>query len=173
MRLYAYCAASMRESVLAATGVEPDTCPAPDGRPFNPARMMGHDVVVLKFHAATPGDNVWLGDEGTPALSVAHFARLRLEGTVIVAQTCYMPASPFLAAMLGTGAGVIGGHGLNQGGISQMVGSDWLVHYLIDGLKMGMDTAWALRYAKARTVLRGPTGPNLDAMGFELYGGER
>lgn len=158
---------------MASTGVEPDTCPSPDDRPFNPARLVGHDVVVLKLHATTPGDNIWLGDEGTPALAAAHFSNLRLAGALIIAQTCYMPASPLLAAMLATGAGVVGGRGENQGGYSQMVGSDWLVHYLIGGLDMGLARRWALRYAKLRMVARGPTGPNQDAMGFELYGGER
>ncbi len=169
MTVYAYCAESMRGSVLASTGVEPDTCPSVSSETFMPTKLLGRDVVVLKLHGDF--DGIWYGDDWKPALSVAHFSGHRMHGTVIIAQTCYMPASPFLPAMLATGASVVGGNGTNSGGYNIMVGSDWLVKYMLAGLDAGLSVQGALRYAKVRVLLRGPTKENRDALGFQLYGG--
>lgn len=161
----------MRGSVLAATGVEPDTCPPTSDWTFYPRLLLARDAIVLKLHASSPYADVWLGDDWRPALSLMHFSGLRLEGTVIIAQTCYMPASPFLPTMLATGATVIGGEGPNTGGYNVMVGSDWLVHYLLQALAAGLAPRPGLRYAKLRVLLRGPTKLNRDALLFQRYGG--
>lgn len=171
MTIHAYCAESMRGSVLASTGVEPDTCPPVSSETLMPTKFLGRHAVVIKLHASSQYSDVWLGDDWKPALAVAHFAGLQMRGTVIIAQTCYMPASPFLPAMLATGASVVGGNGTNSGGYNIMVGSDWLVRYMLGGLDAGLSVKGALRYAKVRVLLRGPTKENRDAIDFQAYGG--
>lgn len=170
MTIYAYCAESMRGSVLASTGVGPETCPSVSSETFMPTKFLGRHAVVIKLHADRWDEDVWYGD-GYPALSAVHFKGLIMNDTVIIAQTCYMPASPFLPAMLATGASVVGGNGTNSGGYNIMVGSDWLVKYMLGGLDAGLSVRGALQYAKVRVLLRGPTKENRDAIRFQVYGG--
>lgn len=173
MRVFAYCLASAKHSVRRMAGVEPALCPASGAQHarFRPGWLEYRDLVMFKLHGLA-GATRWDGDNGWLALADHDLERIDLMGAIVFAENCYLPESPMLAALLSAGAsGVVGGSGVNYGGVGRMAGADVLGLYFRNALELGASANIALRFAKARLRFRWPTLAVRDTLEFQLFTG--
>lgn len=134
MRTFAYCCQSFEKTTRRAAGVKPLTCPPVDAGEFDPQRLEGPepgtpwDLIYLDLHGQS-GDTAWYGDDWLPALTEEQVRSVDLGGAVVFAINCYLADddSPMMDALLDAGAQyVIGGPGLNYGGVSSMIGASMM-----------------------------------------------
>ncbi len=147
MNVFAYCCASFEKSVQKAAGVQPALSPPWNFATFQPDVLMGRDLIYLKLHGL-PGQPWWYGDDWTTALHVSAFRNLALRGTVVFVANCHLEESPFLEALLTTGATVIGSSGPNYAQAVGIVGADLLGKAFREALARRLSPANALRQAK-------------------------
>jgi hypothetical protein len=152
MKVYAYCAASYRESVRRATGVNPDTCPPLRHRVLGLAfyrRLEEADFVYFKLHGMA-GQPFWYGDHWATAVSADQVRCADLIRTVVFAGNCHLPDSPMLVALLESGAVVIGGEGVNYAHPDRVEGADLLGLWVRRLLSLGFTVERNLAVAKQR-----------------------
>jgi len=169
MRVFAYSLASTERSWARVAGIQPATSPPTNALSFRPGWLEYRDLLMFKLHGR-PGSATWMGDGFTTALTVEGLHGVDLMGAVVFASNCYLPESPFLGALLGAGASaVIGGSGVNYGGVGTMAGADILGLYVRNALERGLSPSAALSWAKIRLTLKWRTAAVADTLGFELY----
>lgn len=160
MRVWAYCCQSFEKTTRRAAGVDPLTCPPVDAGEFDPQRLEGPepgtpwDLIYLDLHGQS-GDTAWYGDDWLPALTEEQVRTVDLGGAVVFAINCYLADddSPMMDALLDAGARyVIGGPGLNYGGVSSMIGASMLGQRFRQFYAILRDPLRALTIAK--TVVR-------------------
>ena len=172
MRVFAYCAESMAESVDKASGVVPLTCPPMKLEYFDARWLAGadgghpYDLLYFKLHGL-PGKPYWYGDNWVTALSAAQLQGIDLGGAVVFVANCHLVAdgdlsqdelssksglaTPMLSALLDAGASaVIGGPGVNYARSKSVDGADLLGQAFRRGLAMGLSTATAFSLAMFR-----------------------
>lgn len=172
MRVFAYSLASTEKSWTRAAGVPVVTSPPTSFNNFRPGWLEYRDLIMFKLHGRA-GDPTWMGDGFTTALSVRMFNQVDLMGAVVFASNCYLPESPFLRALLNAGASaVIGGSGINYGGVGRMAGADILGLYFRTALDEGASPGLALGYAKARVRAKFSRQlADTDTLDFKLFVG--
>jgi hypothetical protein len=165
MRTFALCAASFRDSVRRAAGVEPVLSPPADVRLFDDLQVEGYDFYYFKLHGLT-GQAYWYGDDFLAAVKADQIRDLDLSGAVVFAANCYLyeydpsgrslqPWGPMFQALCQTGArAVVGGGGKNFAASRKVTGADYLGMAFRHGLKMGLSPATAFRAARSRVGLR-------------------
>jgi len=118
------------------------------------------------------------------------FKNIALKGTVIFCANCHLEESPFLKAMLRTGATVIGGSGSNFAQANAVTGADYLGRAIREEMELHASPATALATGKialraiTRTMqnsLKHTVNParrfdlderiraNLDTLAFKIY----
>lgn len=181
MRVLAYC----DERYLLATRAVVDrgaktlmliTSPPTYAREFDPGWLAEWDVIYLDLHGQP--DSVYLysgAHQETAALKVDTVRQAQLGGAVVIATTCYLPETPFIAAFLAAGASaVIGGEGTNFGGRTRLAGAQVLARLVLKRLEQGDPAEKALGYAqkvmarnlRLRFLEREATE---DALAFKLF----
>lgn len=173
MRVFAYCTAPARESVLKAIGVEPYTSPPWVVNTFDSAVLMGYDLLYFRLHQARILPNLWLGqkeDGGLiPALRVEQLEAVRLNSPIVLIANCYGVEGPFVPAFYRAGArAVIAAPGPNFAASNAVIGTDLLAKWLIRGLRLGLSVERALTMAKARLVATAWRGSDRDALQFKI-----
>jgi len=189
MKTFALCAASFRDSVRRAAGVEPLLSPPVDVQLFDGLDVVGHDFYYFKLHGLI-GQAYWYGDDMVTAVSADQIRALRLPGAVVFAANCYLyeydpsgrsvqPWGAMFQALCETGArAVVGGGGKNFGAQHRVTGADYLGMAFRHGLKMGLSPARAFAAARARVGLRLAARVGLsveersairDALGFRIF----
>lgn len=189
MKTFAFCAASFRDSVRRAAGVEPLLSPPVDVQLFDGLKVAGHDFYYFKLHGLV-GQAYWYGDDMLAAVKADQIRALRLEGAVVFAANCYLyeydpsgrsvqPWGAMFQALCETGArAVVGGGGKNYGASRRVVGADYLGMSFRQALKMGLGPARAFAAARARVGLRLAARFGLsaeeraaikDALGFRIF----
>ena len=174
MQIFAFCAASFRESVHRAAGVVPVTCPPyqVDGVPpvhllFE--RMQAANFLYFKLHGLA-GQPYWYGDGWMTAISAAQLCSLDLSGAVVFVANCFLADSPMLPALLDAGArAVVGGHGENYARSRGVDGADLLGLWFRRFCQAGLQVRMAMALSKVRLKARRPTKAIRDALAFELW----
>ena len=170
MRVCAYCTASARRAVRAATGVMPISSPPVLAATFDPRRLAGHDLLYFRLHGK-PGAKAWYNDAGAAALTEDQVLSVDLGGAVAVVANCYGDQGPMARALYTAGASaVIAGLGSNYAGARRVVGTDLLVRWVILGLRMGMDVERALGLARMRLRMSSWRASDRDAAQFAVLG---
>lgn len=168
MNVVAFSAAEFAASTRQASGVEPWTSP-PWALPKVPP-LAGADIIYVALHGQ-PWSVEWMGDDGVVALDCDAIAAMDLTGAVVFAEACWLPESPVLAALLGSGArAVIAGSGENAGGRAGLAGVSALGYVFRLLLERGAPIGLALTLAKAYAIARTPSGA-ADIAGFKVYQG--
>lgn len=147
MDIFAYCCASFEKSVQKAAGVQPLLSPPVTWQTFLPDLLMGRDFVYFKLHGL-PGQEYWYGDQWETALHVSAFNHIALKGTTLFVANCHLEESPFLEALLRTGATVIGSTGPNYAQAHGIIGADLVGLHLREAMARHLSPANALRQAK-------------------------
>lgn len=165
MKVFALCAASFRDSVRRAAGVEPVLSPPVDVVLFEGLKVEGYDFYYFKLHGLV-GQRYWYGDDLLAAVKADQIRDLRLEGAVVFAANCYLyeydpsgrsdqPWGAMFQALCETGArAVVGGGGKNFGALRKVTGADYLGMAFRQALKVGLSPARAFAFARARVGLR-------------------
>ena len=169
MTTLAYCALSFRRSVALAAGVTPLTSPPLTSGTFHHTWLEGHRLLYLKLHGL-PNQPYLYGDGWTTALSADTITQADLSHSVVFAPNCHLDQSPILAAMLHSGATVIGGTGPNFARSVQVFGTDVLGRALRWLLQARLPPSIAL--AAAKTALRRRAQKDaalLDALNFRIF----
>jgi len=125
MSVFAYCCASFAKSVRKAAGVQPVLSPPTTWKEFVPDVLTGRSLIYFKLHGL-PNQSWWYGDDWTTALHADVFRTLKLKGTIVFVANCYLEESPFLDALLSTGATIIGSSGPNYAEADGITGADLL-----------------------------------------------
>lgn len=120
---------------------------------FNPDVLMGHDFIYFKLHGL-PEQPYWYGDNWLTAISADQLKDVALTGTVIFVANCYLEESPFLQALLDTGAMVFGGAGLNFAAAKGLIGADLLGRTFRRALEMHSLTGHKLTPTRAFTLAK-------------------
>ena len=170
MNVFAYGLASARGSIRKMIGSDHiETSPPVASHSFE-VRWTDHlDVLFIKLHGEE-GSPRWFDDFYNPALNVNHVRQMRLKGTVVFVSNCWLPESPFLEALLAAGAkAVIGGSGVNYGGIDDMGGADLLGAYWLKAYEKGASPKAALRIAKVVLLMMSPIFKTSDARQFQIW----
>ena len=147
VNVFAYCCASFKKSVQKAAGVAPLLSPPVNALTFSPDLLMGRDLVYFKLHGL-PSQPFWYGDNWISALHTSAFHNVALKGTVIFVANCHFEESPFLEALLRTGATVIGSNGPNFAQAHGVIGADLVGLHLREAIARHLSPANALRQAK-------------------------
>lgn len=189
MKVFAFCAASFRDSVRRAAGVEPLLSPPVDVRLFDGLEILWYDFYYFKLHGLV-GQAYWYGDGMITAVSADQIRALDLSGAVVFAANCYLyefdpagrgvqPWGPMFQALCETGArAVVGGGGKNFGALHRVTGADYLGMAFRQALKVGLSPARAFAVARARVGLRLAVRVGLsaeeraaikDALGFRIF----
>ena len=192
MNIFAYCCASFEKSVQKAAGVQPLLSPPITFKQFLPDILMERDLIYFKLHGQSESP-WWYGDNFCTAFHVDLLRNITLKGTVVFVANCHLEESPFLEALLRTGATVIGGSGPNFAQSTGIVGADLLGMYVRRVLATRISPARALVLAKVlvaaktqkmsnlarhtrdpgrATDLRRRAAANADALQFKIYGGK-
>lgn len=152
---------------------------------------MGHDFIYFKLHGL-PNQPYWYGDNWITAMSTDQLKSVALKGTIIFVANCYLEESPFLPALLNTGALVFGGAGQNFAAARGLIGADLLGRTFrraleITNRRITPTSAFALAKLRVshitlkmmRTAKRAKTGrraylqtriaANVDAAQFKQY----
>ena len=183
MKVFAFCAASFRDSVRRAAGVEPVLSPPVDVESFCSLEVAGRGFYYFKLHGLS-GESFWYGDDWVTAVGADQIRALDLEGAVVFAANCYLyeydPAGrgvrphvlngtvlngqyrsqcrawgPMFQALCETGArAVVGGGGQNFGARYRVTGADYLGMAFRQALQVGLAPARAFAVARARIGLR-------------------
>ncbi len=173
MKVTACSIASAARSVRRMAGTKPYLFPPYNYSTFAPELLEGADLVMLKLHG-NKGQGRWFGDNWTVALRERDVLALPLDGVGVFAENCWLPEGPMLRALLAAGAAyVIGGEGVNYGGIKSMGGADVLGLFFRWLLKAGMEPQYALHWAKMRLMLKWRTLATRDTLAFKMYVGEQ
>ena len=141
--------------------------------------LEGYDVIYIDLHGVPSNRYLWADPEQMwPALSVDAIRGADLQGTVVVATTCYLDETPFPQAFAQAGALVVGGSGPNTGsqaGHGTLMGAQLLAREIVQGLRAGLDLDAALDGARrvlARSVWRLINRRAVDdALAFRVMGG--
>lgn len=167
MRVVAYCAREYVGAVRRASGVEPLTSPPVDEASFDVRVLTGCDLFYVGLHGHEWLAE-WLGDDGEIALSADQLREADLTGSIVFAESCWLPESPMLGALLGAGAeAVVGGSAKNFGGRERPTGVTLLGWLFRVGLQWGLSPELALALAKAGACLASPN--RRDLLGFKVY----
>ena len=170
MRVFAYCTASARRAVSAATGVSPLSSPPVPAGMFEPRWLGGHDLLYFRLHGK-PGANAWYNDAGSAALTEDQVLAADLGGAVVVVANCYGDGGPMVRALYAAGAtAVIAGAGPNYAAVRRVVGADLLVRWVILGLRMGLGVDRALSLAQMRLKMSSWRASDRDAAQFVVLG---
>ena len=165
MKVFAFCAASFRDSVRRAAGVEPVLSPPVDVGLFDGLAVEGCDFYYFKLHGLV-GQRFWYGDDWLTAVKADQIRALDLSGAVVFAANCYLyeydpagrgvqPWGAMFQALCETGArAVVGGGGLNFGALRKVTGADYLGMSFRQALKAGFSPARAFAVARIRVGLR-------------------
>jgi len=157
MKVVAYCAASFRDSVARAAGVEPLLAPPWNKDTITPAHLDQPDLLYVKLHGI-PGQPFWYGDHWATALDVDIITALDLSPTTVFIANCHtfqqredgIQKSPMLQALLDAGAqAVVGGPGQNYAKSHHLHGADLLGFYFRIALSCHCPPVWAFRLARA------------------------
>jgi hypothetical protein len=157
MRVVAYCAASFRESVTRAAGVDPLLSPPWVASALDVARLAGADLLYFKLHGL-PGQPFWYGDGLVTALSAELVGGLDLSGSVVFVANCHLwqqredgiQSSPMLDALLSAGArAVVGGPGENYAKSREVHGADLLGLHFRQAIQLHLRPEFAFRVARA------------------------
>jgi len=163
----AYCAAEYERAVERAAGVPSLTSPPLDEATFCVQCLEGLDLFYVGLHGHEWLAE-WLGDDGVVALTAEQVARADLRGCVVFAESCWLPESPMLGALLEAGAeAVVGGSAENFGGRERPTGVTLLGWLFRLELEMGVPVDTALTLAKAGASLFSPN--RRDLLGFRAY----
>jgi hypothetical protein len=156
---------------------------------FPPDTLRGRDLIYFKLHGLKD-EPYWYGDNWETALHVSVFDNLKLPNTIIFVANCFFAESPFLKAILETGATVIGGNGENFAQGTALIGADLLGRSFRQALQRGARPARALRLAKLyltgkttllkrsanratndkrKSHLKALAAANQDTLGFQIY----
>lgn len=166
MRVWAYCCQSFEKTTRRAAGVKPLTCPPVCAGEFEPQWLAGGEngepweLIYLDLHGK-PGDRAWYGDDWAIALTERQVCSVDLGGAVVFAVNCYLADddSPMMDALLDAGARyVIGGAGLNYGGVHTQIGASRLGQRFRQFWEMGADPLRALYLAKLAVRAQGKLG---------------
>jgi len=119
-----------------------------------PEFLEGYDLLYLDLHGLPQSGFLYTqtyNKAGDFALNFQTVRRADLDGTVVVATTCYLPETPFVNAFLHAGAAaVIGGSGANYGSRRRLSGAQALAKHVIRNLQRDVAPAAALGRAKKR-----------------------
>ena len=189
MKVFAFCAASFRDSVRRAAGVEPVLSPPVDVGLFDGLKVEGYDFYYFKLHGLV-GQRFWYGDDWLTAVRADQIRALDLEGAVVFAAKCYLyeydpaglgtqPWGEMFQALCDTGVrAVVGGGGKNYGALHRVTGADYLGMRFRQALKRFSEPARAFDFARARVGLRLAARFGLsveeraaikDALGFKIF----
>jgi len=171
MRTFAYCAASVRDSVLQAAGVQPLLSPPVTAETFHPSLLEGYDFIYFKLHGL-PNEIYWYGDDWITALRADQILAADLTGTVVFAANCHLANGPMLDALLRAGArAVVGGPGKNYAKKHAVYGADVLGRTFrrLVAAHLSPNTAFRLARLMARTHFR----RNHDTLSFQIYRGKQ
>ena len=172
MNTFAYCAASFRQSVATAAGVDPLLSPPTVAESFSPLALEGHDFLYFKLHGM-PDQVFWYGDRWVTALRADQILAANLTGTVVFAANCHLNAhpSPMLHALLDAGAAaVIAGSGANYAMSSRVYAADLLGLWVRRALQAHARPRLALTLAKARLALIPcKDAATRDALQFRIF----
>ncbi len=152
MRVLAYVDARYEAATRAVVGPFADVLTAPPlaASVMSADILSGHEVLYLDLHGQPGSVYLYFGEGARQAaLAVATVRAASLHGTVVIATTCYLPQTPFLAALLGAGAAaVIAGDGENYAGRTRVAGAQLLARLAIKRLQLGYPAPEALAYAQ-------------------------
>lgn len=158
MNIVAYAARRYAEATRLAvgSGARLLTCPPVHDGIVDPAEFTGRDLVVFNLHGL-PEVAAWLGGDGrddqVPALKATTLRSFKLGGAGVFAINCHLgdTSSPMREALRDAGAGwVIGGPGVNFGGLNVPAGADVLLQWFIRSLRLSRmaDPEQVLKLAK-------------------------
>lgn len=152
MKVFAYCASSLKKSVAKASGVkQPFTSPPLDITIIQPTWLEGFDFIYFKLHGL-PKQAFWYGDSYVTALSADLIRQADLSNTVIFAVNCHLPQSPMLQALFDAGApAVVCGPGKNYAWASHVDGADIMGQALRVLMSTGVGIEIAYETARLRT----------------------
>jgi hypothetical protein len=172
MQTFAYCAASFRQSVATAAGVDPLLSPPTVAESFSPLALEGYDLLYFKLHGL-PDECYWYGDRWVTALRADQILAANLTGTVVFAANCHLNAhqGPMLHALLDAGArAVIAGSGTNYAMSSRVYAADLLGLWVRRALQLHASPPLALALARARLALIPRQDlATRDAMNFRIF----
>jgi hypothetical protein len=169
VNIFAYCAESMQGSMRKVAGPNLQmliTCPPHNDGNFELGWLEGWDLVFFKLHGA-PDQPWWEGDDWNIALDDRQLEQVDFGGAVVFIENCWMADSFMLQALTGAKS-VIGGEGINYGGLGSLAGADILGLYFRWAYEKGASPELALRYAKMRLAMRIPSLATRDAMAFRI-----
>lgn len=161
MKMVAYAARRYEGATRKAVGRQATllTCPPVHNGNIESRWFAGADLVVFNLHGL-PGSPVWFGgdglNDGVPALKADTLAMLDLSGAGVFAVNCHLgnDDSPMREALLAAGAAwVVGGEGVNYGGLETPAGADILLCWFVRWLKVLKKPEAALSAAKTATRL--------------------
>jgi len=169
MKIFAYCTATARAAVRAATGVKPRTSPPLTANVFDSQWLTGYDLLYFRLHGHKSFPTLMFGDGQIPALIAGQIRAADLGGAIVVIANCYGTESPLVQAFYAAGASaVIAGYGPNIAAGNRVVGTDLLVKWLIRGLQMRLPVKRALAVAKARLLATSWRAADRDAREFTI-----
>jgi len=181
MRVVAYCAASFRESVTRAAGVEPLLSPPWTLASLVPGRLARADLLYIKLHGL-PGQPFWYGDEWVTALSAEMVREIDLTECTVFVANCHLfeqradgiQPSPMLEALRDAGArAVVGGPGENYAKSRKVHGADLLGCYFRRAMVLGFVPGFAFRVARGALALsRYQDLATADTLAFRCFEGE-
>lgn len=166
MNIVAYAARRYQNATRLAIGKGARllTCPPVHDGTVDPAEFAGRDLVVFNLHGL-PDAAAWFGGDGKddqiPALKAATLRTFMLEGAGVFAINCHLgdESAPMREALRAAGASwVIGGPGINFGGLDAPAGADVLLQWFIRSWRLTRmpDPEYALRLAKRALKLFSP-----------------
>ena len=184
MRVFAFCAASFKQSVTKAAGVEPLLSPpveafGANGPEFNPRWLSGYDFVYFKLHGLV-AQPFWYGDGMITAITAEQLQSADLSGAVVFAANCNTwhpsrPGSPYrqapmLLALLQAGArAVVAGPGENYARARGIYSADLLGLNFRRFLQF-FPVEQAFELAKVPVKIASRTDPRIkDALEFQLF----
>ena len=153
-----------------AAGVAPLLSPPLTADTFMHSWLEGQSLIYFKLHGY-PNEQVWYGDHHTPALHIRSIENARLDDATVFAPNCHLTRSPFLQALLSSGAAyVIGGDATNYAAINEVAGADLLGLWIRRLMSWGIPTPLAFRFARYRMLFE-PGVPATDTVKFHLFEG--
>jgi hypothetical protein len=175
MKIFAYCAQSLAESMMKIVGDGALlTCPPTTAETFDPGWLMGYDLLMFDLHGE-PQDAQWYGDGRLAALSAATIYQTRLQGSVVFALNCYLADqdSPMLDALLSAGASyVIAGDGPNYAGVKTVFGAGslalWFRRFFVRGMP-ATRALWLAKNAVKPELLVGNRAAAKDTLAFRAF----
>lgn len=159
MNVFAYCAASFRESVRRAAGVMPLLSPPCVAETFDPALLAGRDLIYFKLHGL-PGEVYWYGDDWLTALRLDQIQAADLTGAMVFVANCFGLTDAgepdvMVQALLDAGArAVVAGAGENWGALRGVTGPDLLGQWMRRWMRLRFAPALALQLARVRVRVR-------------------